>query len=124
MEDLIARIAAETGIEPDIAKKAVGMILGFLQKEGPKAEIEALLATIPGAAQAAAEGASGGASGGLLGALGGGLMGLASQLTGLGIGMGQMQTIGRQVLAYAREKAGDEAVGQVVAAIPGLSQFL
>ncbi len=124
MEDLIARIAAETGIEPDIAKKAVGMILGFLQKEGPKAEIEALLAAIPGAAQAASESASGGASGGLLGALGGGLMGLAGQLTGLGIGMGQMQTIGRQVLAYAREKAGDEAVGQVVAAIPGLAQFL
>ncbi len=124
MEDLIARIAAETDIEPDIAKKAVGIILGFLQKEGPEAETEALLAAIPGAAQAAAEGTSGGASGGLLGALGGGLMGLAGQLTGLGIGMGQMQTIGRQVLAYAREKAGDEAVGQVVAAIPGLAQFL
>jgi hypothetical protein len=51
-------------------------------------------------------------------------MGLAGQLTNLGLGMGQMQTIGRQVFAFAREKAGDEAVGQVVAAIPGLGQFL
>jgi hypothetical protein len=124
MEDLIARIAAEAGIEPEVAQKAVGMILGFLRKEGPPAEVGALLAAIPGAAEAAAGQESSNTAGGLLGAIGGGLMGLAGQLTGLGLGMGQMQTIGRQVFAYAREKAGDEAVGQVVAAIPGLTQFL
>ena len=56
--------------------------------------------------------------------VGGGLMGLAGRLTGLGLGMGEMQTIGRQLFAYAREKAGDERVGQIVAAIPGLGQFL
>jgi len=123
MEDLIARISAETGVEPATAQKAVGLILAFLRKEGPQAEVDALFAAIPGAAEAAAVG-NGGASGGLLGAIGGGLMGLAGQLTGLGLGMGQMQTIGRQVFAYARGKAGDEAVGQVVAAIPGLGQFL
>jgi hypothetical protein len=38
--------------------------------------------------------------------------------------MGEMQIIGRQVFAYVREKAGDELVGQVAAAIPGLTQFL
>ncbi|MCI0465816.1 MAG: DUF2267 domain-containing protein [Beijerinckiaceae bacterium] len=122
MEELIARISAEAGIEPAAAKKAVEFILAFLRKEGPQADVDALFAAIPGAAEAAAGG--GGASGGLLGAIGGGLMGLAGQLTGLGLGMSQMQTIGRQVFAYAREKAGDEAVGQVVGAIPGLSQFL
>ncbi len=62
--------------------------------------------------------------GGLIGAMGGGLMGLAGRLTGLGLDMGDMQTVGRQVLAYIREKAGDELVGQVAAAIPGLAQFL
>jgi hypothetical protein len=124
MEDLIARITAEAGIEPDVAKKAVGMILGFLQKEGPRAEVEALFAAIPGAAEAAAGQGSSGIAGGLLSAIGGGLMGLAGQLTSLGLGMGQMQTIGRQVFAYAREKAGDEAVGKVAAAIPGVTQFL
>jgi len=127
MEDLITRIAAETGVEPDIAKKAVGMILGFLQKEGPQAEVGALLAAIPGAAEAAGAAAgqeSSAAAGGLLGAIGGGLLGLAGQLTSLGLGMGQMQAIGREVFAYAREKAGDEAVGQVAAAIPGVTQFL
>jgi hypothetical protein len=120
MEDLIARIAAEAGIDPETARKAVGMILGFLQKEGPQADVDALFAAMPGAAEAAAGGVGGGASA----AIGGGLMGLAGQLTSLGLGMEQMQTIGRKVFAYAREKAGDEAVGQVVAAIPGLGQFL
>jgi len=120
MEDLIAGIVAETGIAPETAKKVVGMVLAFLHKDGPQADVAALFAAIPGAAEAAAGGAGGDASG----ASGGGLMSLASQLTGLGLGMGQMQAIGRKVLAYAREKAGDEAVGQVVGAIPGLGQFL
>jgi hypothetical protein len=127
VEDLIARIVAAAGVEPDIAKKSVETILAFLRKEGPKAEVDALFAAVPGAAEAAAaaSGESGGGPlDGLAGAIGGGLMGLAGQLTSLGLGMGEMQTIGRQVFAYVREKAGDELVGQVAAAIPGLSQFL
>ena len=127
MEDLIARIAAAAGVEPEIAKKSVEMILAFLRKEGPQAEVDALFAAVPGAAEAAdaASGENGGgAVNGLIGAMGGGLMGLAGRLTSLGLGMGEMQIIGRQVFAYVREKAGDELVGQVAAAIPGLTQFL
>ncbi len=124
MEDLIARIAADAGIEPGIAKKSVGIILAFLRNEGPKDEVDSLFAVLPGAtevADAAAEEEGGGA---FSGAMGGGLMGLAGRLTSLGLGMGEMQTIGRQVFAYAREKAGDEHVGQIVSAIPGLGQFV
>ncbi len=128
MEDLIARVAATAGVEPEIAQKAVGLILAFIRKEGPQQEVDALFAAVPGAAEtadaAAAETGGGGALEGLMGAMGGGLMGLAGRLTGLGLGMGEMQAIGRQVFAYAREKAGDERVGQVAAAIPGLGQFL
>jgi hypothetical protein len=51
-------------------------------------------------------------------------MALAGQLTNLGLGMGEMQAVGRELFAYAREKAGDEAVGQVAGAIPGLGQFI
>lgn len=122
MEELIARIAADAGVEPEIAKKSIGLILGFLRMEGPQDEIDALFAALPGAADAADAAAGDEERGG--GALGGGLMGLAGRLTGLGLGMGEMQTIGQQVLAYAREKAGDERVGQIVSAIPGLAQFL
>jgi hypothetical protein len=127
MEDLIARIAAAAGVEPEIAKKSVEMILAFLRKEGPQAEVDALFAAVPGAAEAAdaASGESGGgALNGLIGAMGGGIVGLAGRLTSLGLGMGEMQIIGRQVFAYVREKAGDEVVGQVAASIPGLAQFL
>jgi hypothetical protein len=126
VEDLIASIVAAASVEPEIAKKSVETILAFLRKEGPKAEVDALFAAIPGAAEAAgaASGESGGLSDGLAGAMGGGLMGLAGRLTSLGLGMGEMQTIGRQVFAYVREKAGDELVGQVAEAIPGLAQFL
>jgi hypothetical protein len=126
MEDLIARIAAAASVEPEIAKESVEMILAFLRKEGPQAEVDALFAAVPGAAEAA-DAASGESGGGALkgiNATGGGLMGLAGRLTSLGLGMGEMQTIGRQVFAYVREKAGDELVGQVAAAIPGLAQFL
>lgn len=126
MEDLIARITA-AGVDPEIAKKSVDTILAFLRKEGPTAEVDALFAAVPGATEAA--GAASGESGagplsGLTGAMGGGLMGLAGRLSSLGLDMGEMQTVGRQVFAYVREKAGDELVGQVAAAIPGLAQFL
>ncbi len=35
-----------------------------------------------------------------------------------------MQTVGKKVFAYAREKGGDELVGEITASIPGLSQFI
>jgi hypothetical protein len=120
MDNLIARIATETGVDSRIVNKAVGMILAFLRKEGPSDEVSAVFAALPGsveAADAAVEEDGGGT-------MGGGLMGLAGQLTGLGLGMGDMQTIGRHVFAYVREKAGDDHVGQIVSAIPGLGQFL
>jgi hypothetical protein len=53
----------------------------------------------------------------------GGIMGVGSQLMGLGLGMTEVQAIGRTLLAYAREKAGEDAVGEMVGSIPGLSQF-
>ena len=124
MEDLLNRIAEDAGIGKDKAQKAVGIILAFLRKEGPPADVNALFSALPGAAELAAGGESEDAPAGLAGMIGGGVMALGGQLTNLGLGMGQMQTIGKHVFAYAREKAGDEAVGQVVAAIPGLGQFL
>jgi hypothetical protein len=128
MEELIQRVAAAAGIEPGKAETAIGMIFAFLKKDGPAAEVEALLADLPGAseavAKAEADSNSNGLLAGLAGAIGGGLMGLAGQLTALGLGMSEMQTVGKEVFAFAREKAGDERIGQIVGAIPGLNQFL
>ncbi len=119
MDDLIARISASAGIEPEVARTAVGLILAFLRKEGPAQDVDALFAAMPGAAEAAAAADAGGGK-----SLFGGLMGLAGKLGALGLGMGEMQAVGKEVFGYVREKAGDERVGQVAAAIPGLAQFL
>ena len=123
MQDLIARVATASGLEPDIAEQAIGKILAFLQKEGPAEDVARVLAAIPGAADLA-EAHAGGGGGGLMGMLGGGLMGLAGQLSGLGLGMGEMQSVGHEIFAIAREQAGEDAVGEIAASIPGLSQFI
>ncbi len=126
MQDLIARVSAAAGVEPEVSEKAIGAILAFLRKEGPKSDIDELFAAVPGAeaAAAAAEQSGAGVLGGLMGMMGGGLMGLAGRLAGFGLDMTQMQAVGHEIFAYVRQKAGDERVRQVAAAIPGLSQFL
>lgn len=130
MEELLARITQATGLDQATATKAIGIILAFLQKEGPQAEVSQLLAAIPGAEGAIAQGSEGGGGGGLMGMMagmlggGGGVMALGQQLMGAGIGMGQMQPLGRELFAYGREKAGEDVMGPIVGAIPGLSQFV
>ena len=127
MEELIERVAQAAGIEAGTARQAVAQILAFLQKEGPADAVNEVIAKLPGATELAAtasEGSGGGLMGALGGLMGGGLMGLAGKLGSLGLGMGEMQTVGREVLGYARETAGEDKVGEIAAAIPGLSQML
>ena len=120
MEELIARVTSNVGIDAATAEKAVGMILAFLQKEGPADEIQKLLAAFPGAKEAIAQVQSGGLLSGLMG----GVMGLGSQLMGAGLGMGEISGVAKETIRFAKEKAGDEAVDAVIGAIPGLSQFV
>lgn len=127
MDELIAHVAAAANIDADTASRAVGIILGFLRKESGAPEVEELLSELPGAEAliaANAETKGGGLMGGLAGLMGGGgLMGLASQLSSAGLGMTEMQTVGRALFDVVREKAGEDAVGQIAASVPGLSQF-
>lgn len=120
MQDFIARIATASGLDAATTEQAVGMVLAFLQKKAPAADMEKVLAGIPGAAELVAAHAGGG---GLMGMFGGGLMGLAGQLSGLGLGMGEMQAVGRELFAIAREVAGEDVVGEIAGSVPGLSQF-
>lgn len=128
MEELITRVASAAGLNEDLARKAVGIILAFLQKEGPAAEIGQLMAALPGAQELAD--AEGGAKGGMLGAIGGlmggggGVMALGGQLMGAGISMGQIQSVSKEMFAVGREKAGEDTMGAIVGAIPGLGQFV
>ncbi len=127
MDELIARITKATGLDAATAQKAVGIILTFLKKEGPPAEVSQLLAAMPGAEQVAAQSGDGGpgaTGGGFMGMMGGGVMALGGQLMGAGVSMGQMQPLGRELFAYGREKAGEDVMGPIVGSVPGLSQFV
>jgi hypothetical protein len=123
MDELVDRIVASSGVERPVAEKAIGIILDFLRKEGPTEKVDAVIARLPGAdalLQSATSGADSG--GGMFGM--GGIMGAANRLMSAGLSMGQVQRVTQEVVAYTREKAGEDAVGEVVGAIPGLSQFV
>lgn len=123
MEELINRLVANVGIDQATASNAIGIILGFLRKEGPADKVEAILAKLPGAdALIAQADAAGG--GGLAGMLGGGVMAVGAKLMSAGLGMGEIKSVSSEIIAYAREKAGAETVDEIVHAIPGLGQFV
>jgi hypothetical protein len=124
MSDIVNQIAAATGIDPAVAEKALGMMLGFLEKEGDDAAVKKVIAAIPGAADLISEHSGDGGGGFLSGLMGGGIMGLGQQLMGLGLGMGEIGALAKQTIAVARQYAGDEVVDQLVASVPGLSQFV
>ena len=50
MEELINRVVQNVGLDPAIAEKAVGLILGFLQKNGPEGAVSSMFENLPGAA--------------------------------------------------------------------------
>lgn len=122
MDELIARLVADVGIDRSAAEKAVGIILDFLVKEGPADKVQPLMAKLPGAEALRAK--TDGESSGPLGGSIGGVMGVGMRMMSAGLSMGEVQDVARAVLAHVREKAGDKAISEVGAAIPGLAQFV
>jgi hypothetical protein len=118
MYELIDRLVANVGIDKPTAEKAVGIILNFLKKEGPPDRVQSLIDHLPGIA-ALMESQTG--SGGMFEM--GGVMGAGMKLMGAGLSMEQIQAVTKEIIAYTREKAGDEVIGEIVAAIPSLGQF-
>ena len=120
MDELIGRLVANIGIDQATAQKAVGIILQFLLKEGPAEKVQGLLAKLPGAQEAIAavppdEGA---------GMFGGGVLAAGTRMMSVGLSMGQVQAVTRETIGFAREKAGEDTIGEIVGAIPGLGQFV
>jgi hypothetical protein len=132
MNEIVDQIAAKAGIAPDVAEKAVGMILGFLQREAPDGPVSKMIQSIPGGSDLVAQynGADSSSGGGILGGLmsavgaGGGVMALGQQLMSSGLGMGEITALAKETIAVARQHAGDQVVDEVVGSIPGLSQFI
>src|ERR1700761_2147550 len=94
MDELIGRLAAKAGIDEAVAEKTIGIILGFLRSEGPSDKVQTLIDRIPGAEAAIAASSN---SGGLARLMGGGLMALGTKLMSLGLGMGEIQNIAREL---------------------------
>jgi hypothetical protein len=129
MNEVVTQIADRVGIAPELAEKSLGMMLGFLQREADDGAVAQMIEAIPGGADLVAkfngEGAGGGGLlGGLMGALGGGIMGLGQQLMSQGLGMGEITALAKETIAVAKQHAGEDVVDQVVASVPGLSQFV
>jgi hypothetical protein len=117
MDELVGRLVAETGIDRTTAETAVAIILTFLVKEGPADKMQRLMAKLPGAEALMEKAPDDG--GGM-----GGVMGAGMHMMSAGLSMDQVQSVTRQFIAFAREKIGEDEVGQIVGAIPGLSQFV
>ncbi|WP_291858221.1 DUF2267 domain-containing protein [Bradyrhizobium sp.] len=120
MDELIGHLAAKAGIDEAVAEKTIGIMLGFLRSEGPSDKVQALIDQIPGAEAAIAASGNGG---GFAKLMGGGLMALGTKLMGLGLGMGQIQNIARELLRFGRDRIGADQMGEIIAGTPGLSQF-
>jgi hypothetical protein len=119
MNEQIARIAAAAGLDEAKAASAIGIILNFLRREAPAGPVDQLVASFPGADQLMAQAPAPGMMGSM-----GGIMGLGSQLMGAGLSMPQIQALSKELFAVGRETAGDETMGQIVQAVPGLAQFV
>ena len=129
MQDLIAKIAADTGLEAQKAEQAVGIMLNLVKTQGNQAKVAELFAKLPGADELTTRhGGDGASRGGLLGMLAGGMMGgplaAVSKLTAAGLSMDQIKQLGTITLGYAKEKAGADLVKQVAGSIPGLSGYV
>jgi len=161
MDNVIDRVATATNTSPEVARKAVGLLADFIQREASEdavkdlfekaPELQAIIASSApiggesmGLSLMGLMGIAAGAMGGgglkdiTAGAMGrgwrmgiadgamggGGLMALCGELMGLGLSLDQIQTGGREVFAYAREAAGDQTIGEIIASIPGLSDLI
>lgn len=122
MQDLVDHVSAATGLEPETARKAIGIVLDFVQKNVPSDTSAAVIDGVPGARMAAAAAAEDEAEGG--GTAIPGLMGLADRLMAEGIGMGSLQSFGRALFEGLRRAVGDGPVEAVATAIPELRQVM
>ena len=131
MQELIGKSVTATGLSPDKAERALGIVLHLIQTQGNQREVAELFDRLPGAAELARTHGGDGAGkggGGLLGMLAGGMMGgplaAVSKLSAAGLSMDQIKALGTTTLDHAKEKAGPDLVKSVAGSIPGLSGYV
>jgi hypothetical protein len=120
MDELVERLVANVGVSRTAAEQSIGIILDFLKKEGPPDKVQALLDKLPGS-ELYLQSAEAGGDGGMFMS---GVMGAGMRMMSAGLSMDQVQAVTRETIAYVREKAGEDTVGEIVSAVPGLAQFI
>ena len=120
MEELLARITAKTGVGREPAGRAIAIIVNHLNRHAPAGRMAELFAAIPGSAGLIEPKKKGG----LFGRLGGGLLGVWTELKATGMSSTEMRDAGNELLAFAEERLGKEAIAEMAASVPGLKQFL
>ena len=113
MNDLIMDLADRTGLDRETVEKALGLIISFLEREDRSQKVTGLIDQIDGGrALAAAHGGRGG------------IFVLFTELSGAGLGMGEIKTVASGFLDFAKTRLGSEQVDQILKSIPALAQFL
>lgn len=128
MHVLVDRITERTGLDPEKAQPAVGIMLNFIAKNSSKEEVEALLEAFP-----AAEGFlaidEATENKGLLGGLASkmnasvGVLAALNEMTSLGLSVEEIQQVAKETVKYTREKVGPEMTDEIVARVPGLAEI-
>jgi hypothetical protein len=119
MEELIERIERRVGVAPETARKSIAAFLTYFDRNGPKERMAEFYQAVPDAVSLVGK-----RRGGILGVFSNGLMSIYAQLTAAGFSIEQMQMAGEEVIAFAREKVGDDAVEDLIAETPGIRQLL
>jgi len=135
IDQLIQQVSAKLGIDASMAKQAVGVVLGLLQKEGDGAAVSALFSQISGASDLAGEfkGVGGGdsAMGGLMGRMGGMLGGGAGDamsamaaFKSTGLSIDQAKDMMPVMKDFLMENAGEDVMKQALGSVPALKGFM
>ena len=115
MDELVQHISSTTGVDPAVSRSAVAIILKFLLIEASGTEAQELVDKITGASEAIANAPD---------IAGGGVMGVFSSLRSAGLGIGELQSVAGELLSYANTQLGEAEVRDMLASVPGLSQFI
>jgi|GEM_PF-606488 len=132
MQDLVATISKNLGIDSSLVEKAIGIILKMLKDNGIEEKIAPILEQLPGSqdlinkAPEPSEASGGGglmaAVGGLMG--GGGLMETVGQLQNIGLDMNQSQGVAKELVNYTSDKVGSDTLKDALKDIPGIDMIL
>ncbi len=154
MEQLVSSIVEKLGIDAQTAERVIAIVMNMFQEQGGEAfdniagaipGAQDLMSRVDlssagegggggggllGAAvdlSSAGEGGGGGLLGAAMGMLGGGgnpLMDTLAKLQAEGLSMDQAKDAGTEIVGFAKQHAGEDAVNDMLAKVPGLSSML